>query len=196
VITLGYGHLIGAALPALRRAAARGPLACAAGVGAAATAFALYATAARAWPPLALGLAAVSVWHIAENDAALARALRAGGPLPGLPRAPGAHALPLAGAALVLAVAAEALPDAGRFGDVFSAVTLYHLVAWLGFALARGASPRRLAALHAVPALACGALWLAPEPNGLRAAAFSPALYLFWSALHVLQTAGARRRSA
>jgi hypothetical protein len=43
-----------------------------------------------------------------------------------------------------------------------------------------------------VPALACAALWLAPEGGALRSAAFSPALYLFWSALHVLQTARAR----
>jgi hypothetical protein len=192
VITLGYGHLLGAALPAFRRTLARGALACAAGVTAAATAFALYATAAHAWPPLTLALAAISVWHIAENDAALARALRAGGPLPALPRTAGAHVRPLAAAALVLAVSGASLPDAGRFGDVFSAVTLHHLLAWLGFALARGASPRRLAALHAVPTLACAALWLAPEGGALRSVAFSPALYLFWSALHVLQTARAR----
>jgi hypothetical protein len=132
------------------------------------------------------------VWHIAENDAALARALRGGGPLPALPRSVRGHARPRAVSALVLAAAAAALPDAGRFGDVFSAVTLYHLLAWLGFALARGAGARRLAALHAAPALVCAALWLAPESGSLRAAAFSPALYLFWSALHVLQTARAR----
>jgi hypothetical protein len=186
------GQQRAAAQPALRRAAARGALRCAWLAAAAATAFALYATAARAWPPLALGLAALSVWHIAENDAALARALRSGRGLPALPRTAAAQAPPLAAAALVLAVAAWALPDAGRFGDVFSAVTLYHLLAWLGFALARGASAARLAALHGVPALACAALWWSPEGGGLRSAAFSPALYLFWSALHVLQTARAR----
>jgi hypothetical protein len=192
VITLGYGHLLGAALPTLRRAATRGALACAWLAAAAATAYALYAAAARAWPPLVLGLVGLSVWHIAENDAALVRALRAGGPLPALPRTLPGHTRPLAASALVLAAAAFSLPDAGRFGDVFSAVTLYHLVAWLGFALARGTSAGRLAALHAAPALACAALSLAPEGGALRSAVFSPGLYLFWSALHVLQTARAR----
>jgi hypothetical protein len=139
VITLGYGHLLGAALPAFRRAAARGTLACAWRRCAAATAFTLYAAAVAAWPPLVLGLVALSVWHIAENDAAMARVLRAGGALRRLPPGAAGHALPLACAALVLALAFSALPDAGRFGDVFSAVTLYHLVAWLAFASARRA---------------------------------------------------------
>jgi hypothetical protein len=189
VITLGYGHLIGAALPAFRRAAAAGALRCAWRLCAAASALAAWAAAVAAWPPLVLGLVALSVWHIAENDAAMARAsLRV------LPRGAGGRALPLACAALVLALAHRALPDPGRFGDVFSAVTLYHLVAWIVFARARGASPLRLAALHAGPAAVCGALWLAPEPGvaPLRAIAFSPGLYLFWSALHVVQTARAR----
>jgi len=194
VITLGYGHLIGAALPAFRRVAARGALACAWRLCAAATALALYAAAVAAWPPLVLALVALSVWHIAENDAAMARVLRAGGALCRLPPGAAGHALPLFCAALVLALALSALPDAGRFGDVFSAVTLYHLVAWLAFASARGASAARLVVLHAGPALACGGLWLAPEPAAaaLRAVAFSPGIYLFWSALHVLQTARGR----
>jgi hypothetical protein len=202
VITLGYGHLIGAALPALRRAAARGPLACAFRLVAAASAFALYAAAVAAWPKLVLALAALSLWHIAENDAAMARALRAGGEARTL-ASPAARTLapaaarrapPLACAALVGAAALFALPDAGLFGDVFSAVTLHHLVSWLAFLGARGARPARLAALHAGPALACGVLWLAPEPAGapLRGLVFSPGVYLFWSALHALHTARAR----
>jgi membrane protease YdiL (CAAX protease family) len=196
VITLGYGHLIGAALPALRRAAARGMLACAWRASAAATGFALYAAAVAAWPPLVLALAALSVWHITENDAAMARALRAGRGARALAPAAASRAPPLACAALVIAGALWALPDAGLFGDVFSAVTLYHLVAWLAFRAARGARPVRLAALHAGPALVCGALWLAPEPSAapLRALVFAPGVYLFWSALHVIQTA--RRRAA
>ena len=197
VLALGYGHLLGAALPALRRVAARGVLACAWRLCTAATAFALYTVAVAAWPPLVLGLVALSVWHITENDAAMARVLRAGGELRRL--APGAagHALPLGCAALVLGVAGWVLPEPGRFGDVFSAVTLYHLVAWVVFAGVRGASHARLAALHAGPALACGALWLAPDASAapLRALAFSPGVYLFWSALHVVQTARGRARA-
>ena len=193
VITLGYGHLLGAALPAWRRVAARGALAWAFALAAAATAFAGYAAAVAAWPPLALGLAALSVWHISENDVAMARALRTGGALRPLPRDARSHALPLAAAALVLAVAWWALPDAGRFGDVFTAVTLYHLVAWLALRIARGARLAPLVALHAGPAFVCGALWLAPEGAApLRAVVLSPGVYLFWSALHVLQTARGR----
>jgi hypothetical protein len=145
-----------------------------------------------------LGLVALSVWHIAENDAAMARArLRPLPPGAGLglpPLGPVGRALSLPCTVLVLALAYRALPDPGRFGDVFSAVTLYHLVAWVAFARARGASPLRLAALHAGPAALCAALWLAPEPGAapLRAIVFSPGLYLFWSALHVVQTARAR----
>ena len=192
VITLGYGHLIGAALPAWRRIAARGALGAAAWGVAAATAFALYAAALAAWPPLALGLVALSVWHISENDVAMTRAAHTGGALPPVSFR---HALPLAGAALVLALAGWALPDAGHFGDVFSAVTLYHLVAWLALRVARGARLGPLVALHAAPACVCAALWLAPEGAApLRAVAFSPGVYLFWSALHVLQTARGRAR--
>lgn len=194
VITLGYGHLLGAALPACRRAVARGALACAWRLCAAATAFALYAASVAAWPPLVLGLVALSVWHIAENDAAMAHVLRAGGALRRLPPGAAGHALPLVSTALVLMLAHRALPDPGRFGDVFSAVTLYHLVAWIAFASARGTSAARLAALHAGPACACGALWLAPDAGAaaLRALALSPGIYLFWSALHALHTARAR----
>jgi membrane protease YdiL (CAAX protease family) len=194
VITLGYGHLIGAALPAWRRIAARGPLVASAWLLAAATAFALYGTAVAAWPALVLAPVALSIWHIAENDVAIARALRAGGALPKLARGAGGHAPAVAGAALVLGVAGWALPDPGAFGDVFSAVTLYHLLAWLALRIARGASLARLGLLHAGPALVCAALWLAPDAGAasLRALAFSPGVYLFWSALHVLQTARGR----
>jgi hypothetical protein len=198
VLTLGYGHLIGAALPALRRTLARGALACAALLSTAATAFSLYAAAVAAWPPLVLALVALSVWHIAENDLAMGRALGSGTPLPPLAFGGRGQAGALAIAALVLAAAALALSDEGRFGDLFSAATLHHLVGWLAFLIARGASLRRLAAVHAPAALGCLALLAGPEEATapLRAIAFSPALYLFWSALHVVHSAFVRRARA
>jgi hypothetical protein len=190
VITLGYGHLLGAALPALRRGAGRGALLYTAQAVSVATAFGFYAAGARAWPALPLVPVALSVWHIVENDLALARARRGGGSL--APLARGREQLPaLAGSALVLGLAFLALPEPGRFGDVWSAVTLHHLVAWIAHRLERGDRLVRLAGLHAAPALVCAALWMAPD-LGLRAHVSSPGLYLFWSTLHVLQTARAR----
>lgn len=90
------------------------------------------------------------------------------------------------------------------FGDVFSAATLYHLVQWLVFFGDRSkrgapggeANPtaivwRRIAWVHAPPVALC-ALVLAVPFNGsgpIAYAVFSPAIYLFWSVLHVVQTA-------
>jgi hypothetical protein len=193
VIAIGYGHLLAAARPRWRRLRARGALAAACAGTAAAAALAAYTALLARWPALVALPLAASLWHIVENDVAMARALRSGAPLRTVAGRARLAALAvtaaLAGASLAL------LPDAGRFGDLFCAVTLYHLFAWLGFARARGARLGWLAAWHAGPALVCGGLWLAPEagPATLRALVLSPGVYLFWSALHVLDTA--RRRA-
>ena len=110
-------------------------------------------------------------------------------------------AVALAGASLVLpADLARSLP----FGDFFSAVTLYHLVAFLVLFADRArrlpdrAARRHLALrlgwVHLPPAALCVALLLAPGARlaALRYAIFSPAIYLFWSVLHVGQTLAAR----
>jgi hypothetical protein len=98
------------------------------------------------------------------------------------------------------------------FSEVFVLLGLYHVVGWAlllaGRAVraARGGERRRaagealrLAAVHTVPALGCGLLLTLSDARleGLRAWVFSPAVYLFASALHVAQTAwlrGADRR--
>lgn len=100
-----------------------------------------------------------------------------------------------------------AIAGAVTFADLFVAATLYHLVSWLIFFADRTASLaataggdacralwRRLAAVHLPPTLACTALLLPASGAAveLRFAAFSPAIYLFWSVLHVAQTAWAR----
>ncbi len=90
------------------------------------------------------------------------------------------------------------------FGDFFSALTLYHLVQFLLLfrdrlrrlpdRAVRRARSRTLAWLH-VPAFAvCASLVLLPGETlaTLRYALFSPAIYLFWSVLHVAQTVAVR----
>jgi hypothetical protein len=90
------------------------------------------------------------------------------------------------------------------FGDVFSAVTLYHLVSWLVFSIDRMraaegeqavSSMRWLLGVHLPPAAVCVALlgWPDPAAVPLQKVLFSPAIYLFWSVLHVAQTALTRR---
>lgn len=90
-----------------------------------------------------------------------------------------------------------------HFSDFFSSVTLFHLFGWL-LVLARRArleGPTASARLrfrplqvHAIPAAVC-AITLASETVwmvNLRDLLFSPGIYLFWSVLHVVQTACVR----
>jgi hypothetical protein len=189
VITLGYGHLLGAALGA-RRGARAAPLTRALVAATIPTGFALYVEGVAAWPGLAFALLALSVWHFTENDVAMARALRTGAALEPLRRDGRAQALPIAVAAAIVAAALVASPDAGLLGDLFSAATLFHLVGWLVFLIARGARPLRLFVLHAPPFVLCGLLlaWRSEAAQDLREWVFSPAIYLYWASLHVVQT--------
>lgn len=212
VITLGYGHLIGALALSARRLArclpsGVPPALLAAFAGASGlTLFAGYAWLSARAPSSLLPLLAISTWHVVENDLALARAACTQQPLGPLARALPDH-LAAALATLVLLVLAAATLGGPGFGDVFSAVTLYHLVQWLVFLAARARSAgvaarralwRRLARVHGLPAIVClGVLALDDaRAAALRHALFSPSLYLFWSVLHVLQTALARERGA
>ncbi len=189
VITLGYGHLIGAALGA-RHPPGRPFLVRAFTAVTIATGFALYAEAVAAWPWLVFVWLALSVWHITENDVALARALPSGALLGPLERAASRNMLPLAAAVAVAAAVFAVSDDPGLFADIFSAATLFHLVGWLVSLIARGASPLRLFALHAPPCLLCALLLFGPADAAawLRDWLFSPALYLYWSCLHVVHT--------
>jgi multisubunit Na+/H+ antiporter MnhC subunit len=197
VITLGYGHLLGAALGA-RRGARASPLTRAFVATTIVTGFALYVEGVTVWPGLAFALLALSVWHFTENDVAMARALRTGAALEPLPRHSRAQLLPITVAAAIVSAALVASPDPGLLGDLFSAATLFHLVGWLVFLIARGASPVRLLAVHAPAFVLCGLLlaWPSDAARGLREWAFSPAIYLYWASLHVVHTIALRRSSA
>jgi hypothetical protein len=213
VITLGYGHLIGAASLARRRrvrARPAGPsrllVRVAVFVGAL-DLFALYAWLSIRSAAFLLALLAASLWHIVENDLALARAYRGSLALGALPLSLGHSLAALALTALLGVAGAMALRPGDSpidFGDLFSAVTLYHLIEFLVLFAARAralgdrAARRRLgirlASVHLPPAALCAMLLWAHAPGlaALRTAIFSPAIYLFWSLLHVAQTMAAR----
>jgi hypothetical protein len=161
----------------------------------------------------------LSAWHIVENDLALARAYRDELRLGALTRALRQHGIALAFTATV-GIAALATREGAEFSrawlgggidprrrwlsldELASAVLLYHAVSWLLFFedRARALKPsapgdaarlrRRVLALHAAPLALNAALYLwLPTIHSYVAA---PALYLFWSALHAIQTAAVR----
>lgn len=105
-----------------------------------------------------------------------------------------------------LTVSEDAAAAVGLAG-IFVATTLYHLVSWLVFfadrarALRAAQGPaaaraawRRVVVVHVAPAAVCAALLASDVErlSGLRFLVFSPAVYLFWSVLHVAHTAWAR----
>jgi hypothetical protein len=194
VTALGYGHLLGAARGAWR-AARSAPLRAGFTGVSIATGFTLYLEALSRWPGVAFALLALSVWHFTENDAALARALRMQVPLGPLLRGVRAHAAPFGAAACVVAAALLVAPDPGLLGDLFAVTTLFHLLGWCVFLLARGAGLGRLLLLHGTPLVLCVWLtsgsseWLDP----LRRWLFTPGVYLYWASLHTVQTAWMRR---
>ena len=112
VLTAGYGHLLGGALPSIRKLASarRGqhPPSAAralAGVAALGGIYAGYLAAASAWPAFILLLLGVSTLHTVENDWALGEAYAGNLRLPAL-SARGPAVLTAAGfTALVLALA-------------------------------------------------------------------------------------------
>jgi hypothetical protein len=218
VLTLGYGHLGGAAWFSLGRL--RAP------AGVSLPLLALFATTSVAtlfgfWSWLAndgmaylaphllwifFALFAVSTWHVIENDAALARSYRIGLQLSGLGRRVGGHFVALAATAVVTGLGFRLFRSPSpwlSFGDFFTLVVLYHLVGWLVFFADRarrleGQDRRRLLArlglVHLPPAALAGLLlaWTPPGLAGLRELVFGPGVYSFFALLHVLQTAWIR----
>jgi hypothetical protein len=185
VLSLGYGHLLGALAFSRERLAscvARGvppALFWSFVASSAASAFAVYSLALRAAPLLLLPLLAIATWHTAENDLALGRAYREGFRLPPLPRSPRHHAVSIAATAAVLLaaglappwrgwIAAEVPPLApllGRlppsplaFSDVFAAATGWHLLSWLLFLWDRARACERDGQPQAAAALRRGLL--------------------------------------
>jgi hypothetical protein len=155
VITLGYGHLIGAAVFSRRRAAGLVP----AGVGprlfwsfaavSIANLFVLYAWLSNLSGIFFLPLLAVSMWHIVENDLALGRAYREGLALGALPLSLEEQLAALGLTALLLAFGQALLPP-DAYGPALSASPLVRA----------GSAPMRIAAA------ACGLAFLATRRRG------------------------------
>jgi membrane protease YdiL (CAAX protease family) len=211
VVTLGYGHLLGAAVFAhLRRP--RDPVRAAFVATSALTLLFAYAWLAERIEGFFLPLLFASIWHTVENDLALGAAYRNGLRHGALARAPAVHLTALGLSILVAVVSIWALHSADPFAaigfaDLFAASTLYHLFSWLVLlgdrirrAAGRGdrAAARtlvvRLAWVHLPIAGICIALQAVPAAAlaPVRELVFSPAVYLFWSFLHVVQTTVSR----
>ncbi|MCP5056084.1 MAG: hypothetical protein GY937_05080 [bacterium] len=221
VTTFGYGHLIGAAWfgrrhfralrhrtipPGLWRGFVLTTLGASLGV---------YAWSLELVPGLILFFFGISVWHVVENDLALGDAYRDRGRLPNLSHRPRGH-LKVLCVTSVIAFAGLATPEFGfaallgiawsgpSLSDLFAAVTGYHLISWVRFIVDRmrwvdDGSARRfrrdLAAVHVLPIAAClMLLGMGDRATSAEALVFGPGIYLFWSVLHVIQTAAARMR--
>jgi hypothetical protein len=240
VVTLGYGHLLGAvALRRSRRGAWTQPpplLVDAFWASTALTGFAAYAWAVARLPALILPLLAVSAWHTVENDLAIGRAYANGLRVEAMPRTKGYHAVTLGVTGLVVLLGTRtaswqdlaaglgwtdagdgaALGRSGLAGwiatmswldlpDLFVLVTLHHLLSWLVLLLdrvraARAAGRRdeaarmcaRLLGVHLVPAAVCIGLLALPRAGTVHLVVFGPAVYLYWSVLHVIETSWRR----
>jgi hypothetical protein len=238
VVTLGYGHLLGAVLlprarPAPASSGSSRALLVSFLVVSALTGFAAYAWVVGRAPTLMLPLLAVSAWHTVENDLAIGRAYANGLRVGPLPRGWTHHVVSLAVTGLVVLLGtrteswgelAQSLgrsqrdraasvtagqtrwpPFVGRLDlpDLFVLVTLHHLLSWLILladrvralrAVGRGDEAARLlrllAGVHLAPALVCVLLLALPSPRAgsLHLFVFGPAVYLYWSVLHVVQT--------
>ncbi|MEE3328298.1 MAG: hypothetical protein VX252_13250 [Myxococcota bacterium] len=90
------------------------------------------------------------------------------------------------------------------FSDLFAASILYHLVSWGVLSLEksfRSDAPdhmkRDMAVIHLLPlGMILGTFaWPAPWGSAIRADFIAPTSYLFWSVIHVLQTAWLRGHS-
>jgi hypothetical protein len=212
VTALGYGHLLGAVVFSRAGRPPAGWIAECLRASALVTLFALYSRLLAVWPRAWILLLGLSVWHTAENDLCLSRAYSSGAVgaglrLPPLPSRLRDHAPAVVLAVLLLALSIAAAERSDVLAEIFVASTLYHLVSWLLFladrsrAFRRGGRAdearrleRRLVGVHA-PGLALSLL-LAPFPGepaaSLHDLLFAPGAYLFWAALHVLQTARVR----
>jgi hypothetical protein len=209
-LLLGYGHLLGASSSS-RSDGGSGLDRLFVGLSAATALCAFtWAMHGAGRLPVLAALGAIAGWHILENDRAMAYGGDAGR-LPPLPRRVRPHAIAL-GATLLLVVIALAASGAGpqlavgrpapplvALEELAAALLLYHAITWILFVLectrhlptvAARARRRRLLWVHALPVALIAAAWhWLPDVHAVLA---SPALYLFWSGMHALQTARAR----
>lgn len=179
-----------------------------------------WALRCRALQPFVLGpVLLLFGWHVFENDLALGRGYATGLRLGPLPR--GARPLGIVfGLTAVVALAAFSTREGALFARVYfgaallpvqdwltldelsAGFLLYHTLSWLLFFVDRVRTlrkrsaaeairlRRRVVAFHLVPLLLNAALYLwLPSATSYLAA---PALYFFWSALHVVHTAWLR----
>ena len=222
ITALGYGHFIAAAVGSHRPTSAKALASArwlarsfvASGI---ASGLCLYTWLLQIGPIATLPFALALIWHVVENDRCLASAYRRPGALGPLARsrgdAPWLVSVALA-TLLALALTQEIADEVGwspwawqpQLIDIYGIPVLYHLTSWLKLAVdrANAASSHdriqryaRLSAAHGPP-LVIGLLVASerPEVELFRLFLFSPGIYLYWSALHVLQTAIVRKRSA
>ncbi len=180
-----------------------------------------FGQAALASPLPVLGLLTVSNWHVLENELSQ-RSSGAIGGLPPIAANRRGHRIAVVGASGItfLAVSSPevravypdlAMPFVGpSFVDTFAVLTGYHVAVWLVFSVRRATArmrsgdaaggrtaARRLFIAHAVPvAVGLALLAAGPRVEELRILVFGPAVYLFWSVLHVAQTALSRRKAS
>lgn len=154
VITLGYGHLLGAAVSGRRRLAALAPmwlsgrLAGVAATLAVLDLFVVYVWATHVSLAIFLPLLVVSIWHIVENDLSLRKPAAGRIGIPPVPRSMHHHVAAIAAAALLAAIGQQLLSPAVSDVLMDSAQAAAHGHALL-FALSAG-----------------GGLWLAVRPRG------------------------------
>lgn len=141
VLTIGYGHLLGAYLGSSRQPTRRShvfPLAL--GWGSVLIAFVIFSGWGVTRLPLVLGLLAVATWHTAENDRALGSAYANGGRMAALSRSIDEHVAALGTTSILIAIAAATLTDFPPAGARVAGAT-YDYVAWVlrGLTLLAGA---------------------------------------------------------
>lgn len=203
---LGYGHLLGALLLGRRRRGLHGRVLLAVTLLTAGVAFGPLLVTSLG-PALLVPFAALAVWHVLENEHALAQAGPGSLRLPPLPRSAGTHVRAALGAlalVLLLLLVSRYAPWLVRAGaplwlvrwspdEVIAALLLHHTLVWLGRGLFEAGAAARIRggrtavlAVHALPPLALFALG-AVDPAAFFFVA-SPALYLFFSAAHAVHT--------
>lgn len=211
ITTLGYGHLLGAARPLerIRRWTPPGasPWLPAAFLAASiAAAYLAYRALLAAEPRAVALLFALSAWHSWENDRALGPAYARRG-LPGPTRASPWAALAVAAGAVAAGPFLFGVEGSDLEVALFVLPTAYHLASWLVLTadrmrwLGEAGRPeaarrlrRRVVACHGAALLPAAISLAAPEsgPALLAGALLSLPVYLFATALHILDTSTRR----